>query len=119
MSNRLPERMVCTVKTSIRNTLLNKDLNWVKAVPQIVYMYRHLRLACKISPFQLISGLILSLFFETSPLLTSPDDLSSSELELVAIPSARADRYCPVISIPSTKSASAWRKESRLLRAGH
>lgn len=40
MSNGRAERMVVTVKKSIRKTLSNVDLNWVQSVPQIRIGYR-------------------------------------------------------------------------------
>lgn len=88
--------MVGTVKKSIRKTLLNIDLNWVQAVPQIIYGYRRRLLAGDLSPFHLLYGVVSLLYSPySSPLLTTPNALVSRELEIVAIQSLCADRGSP------------------------
>ena len=56
MSNGRAERMVGTLKTAVRKTVLETGMEWDKALIQVLYGYRRRALSNGVSPFELMYG---------------------------------------------------------------
>ena len=61
MSNGKAERMVGTLKAAARKTVLDTEMEWDKALTQVLYGYRRCALRNGVSPFELMYGVPLQM----------------------------------------------------------
>ena len=94
MSNGRAERMVGTVKTAVRKTVLETGMEWDKALIQILYGYCGRALSNDVSPFELMYGVPprTDPRAEIGPSLVVPSSDIYRRLELLAGSVPRAIR---------------------------